>query len=304
MNLATRQRWFSNLQPASRSDANQRLGAVYIAICLTVLFGCSERAVNSPQASGHEVVNSVGIKLVEIPPGEFWMGSDDQKSVAKGEGPRHQVRITKGFWIGKFEVTQAEYEKLTGVNPSQFYATGDAASAVGDADTSRYPVDRVTWEEAVEFCRRLSALPEEKAAHRTYRLPTEAEWEYACRAGEAMTEGDVENPSTATANISAPAALDAPKLGRTGQVGSFPANRWGLHDMQGNVWEWCADGRRQYESTSETDPRGPEMLVAVLRGGAWDFPAEYASATHRQTALKGYVYFGIRVVCEIKPQPE
>lgn len=304
MNSATRQRWFSRLQPPSRRDASHWLGAVYIAICLTVLFGCSKRAINSPQSSGREVVNSVGIKLVEIPPGEFWMGSDDQESVTKGEGPRHHVRITQGFWIGKFEVTQAEYEKLTGANPSQFYATGDAASAVGAADTSRYPVDRVTWEEAVEFCRRLSALPEEKAAHRTYRLPTEAEWEYACRAGQAVTDGATGDASTATANISAPAAAGAPKLGRTRQVGSYPPNRWGLHDTQGNVWEWCADGRRQYESTSETDPRGPEMLEATLRGGAWDYPAEYASATHRQTALKGYVYFGFRVVCEISPQAE
>jgi formylglycine-generating enzyme required for sulfatase activity len=162
------------------------------------------------------IENSIGMKLVSIPAGEFLMGANEKegsserrylerslpearennKPLAKfnelkielldSELPQHRVVITKAFFLGKYEVTQKEFSAVTGWNPSFYSAVGsreDLKERVAGLDTSLYPVDGVSWDAAAEFCRQLSALPEEAAAGRTYRLPTEAEWEYACRAG-------------------------------------------------------------------------------------------------------------------------
>ena len=144
------------------------------------------------------MTNSIGMKLVLIPPGEFDMGSSKElindesrlcggkgwyMEVLSGEGPRHRVRITKPYWLGVTEVTQEEYQRVTGDNPSEFSATGKRKDAVSGEDMRQFPVENVSWEDAAEFCRRLSELPEEKAARRCYSLPTEARWEHACRAG-------------------------------------------------------------------------------------------------------------------------
>ena len=145
-----------------------------------------------------EITNSIGMKLVLIPPGEFMMGSpkelieeelkrpdNDQwyKEHLPGEGPQHRVRITRPFYLGTYLVTQEEYQRVMGTNPSEFSATGKGKDKVAGQDTKRFPVENVSWDDAVEFCRKLSEMPEEKAAGRTYRLPSEAQWEYACRAG-------------------------------------------------------------------------------------------------------------------------
>ena len=145
-----------------------------------------------------EITNSIGMKLVLIPPGEFQMGSpkelieEELKAVGiekaykdrlPSEAPQHLVRITKPFWLGTCEVTQEEYQRVMGTNPSEFSVTGKRKDKVGGQDTKRFPVENVSWEDAVEFCRKLSAMPEEKVAGRAYRLPSEAQWEYACRAG-------------------------------------------------------------------------------------------------------------------------
>jgi formylglycine-generating enzyme required for sulfatase activity len=236
------------------------------------------------------------MSLVRVSPGEFLMGSDAQHDVVQPVGPRHRVKISREFWIGKFEVTQSEYRQIMQASPSRFCAGCDCADAVEGINTSRFPVDHVTWEEAVEFCRRLSALPEEKLAGRSYRLPTEAEWEYACRAGSDGEFSFGENLDTSCANIGAPSNGGLP-LERPAEVGSYPPNAWGLHDTHGNVWEWCGDGRREYSTATVSDPRGGNTLTPMLRGGAWDFPADYARSAHRQEALRGYVFFGFRVVC-------
>ena len=145
-----------------------------------------------------EISNSIGMKLVLIPPGEFMMGSpreliDDEwktpgtdqwyKDHLAGEGPQHRVRITKPFYLGIYKVTQEEYQHVVGTNPSGFSAAGMAKDKVGERNTRRFPVEQVSWDDAVEFCRKLSEMPKEKAAGRTYRLPSEAQWEHACRAG-------------------------------------------------------------------------------------------------------------------------
>ena len=147
--------------------------------------------------------NSIGMRLVLIPPGEFDMGSPqaevtrrvkgakDMKAaqwildVLASEGPQHRVRITRPFWLGITVVTQEEYERVMGKNPSEFSASGKQKAAVAGRDTRQFPVETVTWDNAVEFCRRLSDLPEVKRTARKWRysLPTEAQWEYACRAG-------------------------------------------------------------------------------------------------------------------------
>ncbi|MCL4205664.1 MAG: SUMF1/EgtB/PvdO family nonheme iron enzyme [Pirellulaceae bacterium] len=202
-----------------------------------------------------EVTNSIGIKLAFIPVGEFQMGSPDSDSDAlNSEKPQHTVRITKPFYLGVTEVTQEQYERVMGANPSNFKGT-------------HLPVERVSWEDAVDFCRKLSALPAERSAGRVYRLPTEAEWEYACRAGSKTkwSFGDSESSLGEYAWYTSNAGS------KTNPVGQKKPNAWGLYDMHGNVWEWCSDWwKRDYTTTAMSDPTGPATGSArVFRGGSW-----------------------------------
>jgi uncharacterized protein (TIGR02996 family) len=130
------------------------------------------------------LVNSVGMRFVLVPAGRFVMGSPEDEEGRDGdEGPQHEVAITRPFWMGAFPVTQQEYERVAGINPSHFSKTGSGKKKVKRLETSCFPVESVSWEDAVAFCTKLSSLPDESATGRVYRLPTEAEWEYACRAG-------------------------------------------------------------------------------------------------------------------------
>ena len=201
--------------------------------------------------------NTVGMEFVLIPAGEFVMGSEvgdvDEK-------PIHRVRITKPFYMGTCEVTQEEYEKVMGRNPSQF-------------TSRRNPVEKVSWNNAVEFCTRLS---QKEGA--TYRLPTEAEWEYACRAGTRSPFCFGEIISTDMANYNGDYAYGKGPKGvnrkRTVPAGSFQPNAFGLHDMHGNVWEWCGDFYAQdyYAKSPRQDPKGPPTgRLRMLRGGSWNY---------------------------------
>ena len=195
--------------------------------------------------------NSVGIELAYIPAGEFLMGSPDREPGRRAdEGPVHRVKITKSFFLGIFEVTQAQYELVAGNNPSQF------------RQSSAHPVERVSWDEADLFCKKLSDLPEEKKAGHLYRLPTEAEWEYACRAGTSTPFHYGLSLLPHQANF---------HLGKTTKVGSYPPNEWGLYDMHGNVWEWCLDAARAYATSVVTDPTGSQDPSAwrARRGGSF-----------------------------------
>ena len=145
---------------------------------------------------------------------------------------------------------------------------------VKEVDSANHPVEQVSWEDAVEFCQRLSALPEEKKAGRVYRLPTEAEWEYACRAGTktAYSFGSQLNGRQANCDGTVPYGTDmkGPYLKEKSAVGTYPANAWGLYDMHGNVWEWCSDRYGAYPAGSVTDPSGPATgSFRVIRGGCW-----------------------------------
>ena len=198
-----------------------------------------------------EVANSIEMKFRLIPAGEFMMGSpesdDDAASVSR---PQHKVRITKPFYLGVYEVTQAEYEKVMGENPSKFKGATN-------------PVERVSWDDAVEFCKRLSTKE-----GKTYRLPTEAEWEYACRAGTTTEYTFGDDP----ASLVEYAWDEGNSDGKTHAVGEKKPNAWGLYDMHGNVCEWCADWYApDYYAVSPTDdPPGPQTAShRVGRGGSW-----------------------------------
>jgi formylglycine-generating enzyme required for sulfatase activity len=261
---------------------------------------------------GKAFTNSIGMKLVPIPVGKFMMGSPKgEKDRGTDEGPLHEVQITKAFHMGAFEVTQAQYRRVMGNNPSHFSATGKGREAVKGHDTSDFPVDSVTWEDAVEFCKRLSALAAEKKAGRLYRLPTEAEWEYACRAGERGSRpfhyGSWLSGSLANINARYPYGGGKVRkpLDRPCRVGSYKPNAWGLYDMHGNVWEWCSDfyGKDYYRTRPKKDPPGPaqadERMSRVRRGGSFLFAASASRSAARAWCVYNFQYNdnGFRVVC-------
>ncbi len=226
-----------------------------------------------------EITNSIGMKLRLIPPGEFMMGSPESEAKRVSyEGPQRRVRITRPFYFGVYEVTQSEYERVMGSNPSAFTQGGRARESkrVSALDTSRFPVERVSWEDAVEFCRRLSAMSQEESAGRVYRLPTEAEWEYACRAGTTTPFhfGSVLDGRQANCLGALPYGTRkrGPDLGRPTTVGSYGPNRFGLYDMHGNVFEWVTDwfAADYYSQSPFEDPPGPTSgRYRVFRGGSW-----------------------------------
>jgi formylglycine-generating enzyme required for sulfatase activity len=201
--------------------------------------------------------NAVTMKLALIPAGKFMMGSPDSEQGRDSkegpqrvgnEGPQHEVVITKPFYMGATEVTQAQYEAVMGTNPSKFKGPMN-------------PVEMVSWHEAVEFCRRLS----EKTG-KTFRLPTEAEWEYASRVGSKTRFSFGDSDST----LGDYAWYKSNSGGKTHLVGRKKPNAWGLYDMHGNVAEWCADWYGSYSSGSSTDPQGAGSgRSRVVRGGAW-----------------------------------
>ncbi len=202
-------------------------------------------------------------RLRWIPPGEFWMGSpDNEPERFDDEGPRHRVRLSRGYWLADTACNQAFWQAVMGDNPSDF------------KDDPENPVENVSWDDVQGFLRKLEGLLPNMAAD----LPTEAEWEYACRAGTetAFSWGDGITPEQAN-YAGYYAYADGPTgqyLEKTVPVKSFKPNPWGLYQMHGNVWEWCADGWRAYSAEAQLDPRGPEVSDEewpVVRGGSWAF---------------------------------
>ena len=197
------------------------------------------------------VVNSIGMSFKLLPAGRFQMGSNSGDA---DENPVHEVTLTVPFYIGICEVTQDQYRRVMGSNPSSF--RGQAKN----------PVENVSWESAVEFCVRLSSMPAEKSAGRVYRLPSEAEWEYACRAGT-TTEYSY---GADTSQLGDHAWFKDNSNRSTHPVGQKQPNGWGLCDMHGNVWEWCRDWKSDYPGGPVTNPKGPPSgSTRVYRGGSW-----------------------------------
>lgn len=253
-------------------------------------------------------INTLGMKLALIPPGESDMGTrtaevdrllleasatnapQGYSEFLRSETPRHLVRITKPFYFGLHEVTQAEYQQVMGVNPSQLTAQSES-----------HPVEGVSWDNAVEFCRRLSELPEEKAAGRVYRLPTEAQWEYACRAGRRTAFSFGNDP----AGLDQSAWFAGNAKGRTHPVGERRSNPWGLFDMLGNVAEWCGDwfATDYYQQALLENPWGPPSGHGrVIRGGSFreTWPGALRSASRLASPASGRnEAVGFRIACEI-----
>jgi formylglycine-generating enzyme required for sulfatase activity len=238
--------------------------------------------LGGPVASGPKTLtNSVGMAFVLIPAEKFMMGSPaDEAGHRTNEGPVHEVVIGNPFYLGVHLVTQAQYLAVMGKNPSRFSAS--------EGGGPEHPVESVSWEDAVAFCRKLSERPEEAAAGRRYRLPTEAEWEYAARAGTTTPFAFGESFGATQGNFNAayPYGDIEPGagVGRTTPVTRYPASAWGLHDMHGNVWEWCADWYSEgyYSTLPLRDPPGPvEGRFRVLRGGSWKNHATACRAAYR-----------------------
>jgi formylglycine-generating enzyme required for sulfatase activity len=260
------------------------------------------------ETTAEEIENAIGMKLRRIPAGRFTMGSPKEETARlDSEGPQHEVEITRAFYLGKFEVTQGQYRQVMGENPSYFSQDGKGKEKVAGKDTDNFPVDSVSWEDAVAFCRKLSEMPKERAAGRVYHLPTEAEWEYACRGGATSYQifhfGN--SASSLQANFVGHTVYGkvegGPWLQRTTTVGSYRPNGYGLYDMHGNVGEWCADwhSKDYYANSDLKDPQGPQNGDRrVLRGGscgndAWDCRSAYRIDFDPGTRDPG---FGFRVV--------
>jgi formylglycine-generating enzyme len=255
------------------------------------------------------LANSVGMRFVLIPAGEFEMGAPESEVGSRiDERPVHRVRITKPYYLGVFEVTQEEYRKVMGINPSFFSSEGEGRAKIEGLDTRKFPVENISWEDAVAFCKNLSQLPAEKQAGRSYRLPTEAEWQYACRAGTTTPfhYGPALGAADANINGNFPygGAARGPLLNRTMPVGSYKPNAFGLYDMHGNVGEMTADwyARFYYKDSPSADPQGPEAGAdRVVLGGSWGATASSCrSAYRRSNATSGKAkYFGVRIVCAL-----
>jgi formylglycine-generating enzyme required for sulfatase activity len=233
-------------------------------------------ALTTPPKAGEVFTLSVGsgvtMELVLIRPGTFTMGSD-----ACSNATPHKVTITKPFYLGKFEVTQEQWQAVTGSNPSNFKGT-------------KQPVESVSWEDCRIFLRELQTkLPGQK-----FRLPTEAEWEYACRAGSTTTycygDDDI--------RLGGYAWYDQNSDNTAHPVGEKKPNAWGLHDMHGNVREWCADWYGDYPNGEATDPTGPGSgSIRVLRGGPWNgVPGTCRSANRlRESPGRRFTNVGFRL---------
>ncbi|HUQ68517.1 MAG TPA: SUMF1/EgtB/PvdO family nonheme iron enzyme [Planctomycetaceae bacterium] len=246
----------------------------------------SPPATDGAQPGEVREFTNLKIKFCWCPPGDFEMGSSETSSDHQLNESQHKVTLSRGFWMQQTELTQNQYQQLMGSNPA-FYK--------GEQN----PVDSVTWNEANEFARRLSELPPEKKAGNLFRLPTEAEWEYACRAGSTtvFTHGDDE------AGLEEFAWYHKNSARTTHPVGKKKPNGWGLHDMHGNVSEWCQDFYGDHSREAAIDPRGPPSGdKRTLRGGGWFQVAMWQRSSHRDAFVPSarYVGLGFRLVATMR----
>jgi formylglycine-generating enzyme required for sulfatase activity len=259
------------------------------------------------------ITNSIGMELVRIRAGEFIMGLADkgkeQEDPVHGtppEVPPHSVRITRDFYLGAFEVTQQQYQQVMGSNPSWHAPEGGGRIEVIGEDPARFPVEQVSWTDALTFCCRLSAIAEEKQAGRSYRLPTEAEWEYASRSGSR------ERFSPPARSLSSDDAWgfnvrpNSPEGLPVRPVGSYQPNAFGLYDMRGNVWEWCQDwfAWDYYRHSPRDDPPGPASgVLRVVRGSDWRLTLMGCNYTRVHTEpWRTNRFIGFRVACDVASQ--
>ncbi|MBP5760148.1 MAG: SUMF1/EgtB/PvdO family nonheme iron enzyme, partial [Verrucomicrobia bacterium] len=240
---------------------------------------------------------NVPLDIVWIDPGTFMMGSPEDELGRIENESQHQVTLTQGYWLGKYEITQAQYEAVMGENPSRFSG-------------ANLPVEQVSWYDAMEFCAKLTEIEQEAGIlpeGYEYTLPTEAQWEYACRAGTTTALNSGKNLSDED---------QCPEMDEVGwyrfncddtthPVGQKKQNAWNLNDMHGNVWEWCLDWYGDYQTSAVTDPTGPITGSArVIRGGSWDDNAYFCRSAFRNMGEpnESYSSAGFRVaLAQIPP---
>ena len=298
--------WAANLYSTGNWQFLTNLTPLSSSPCLVA----DTSAVTAPRfyrAFAQQVpTNVVTTNMVWIPPGTFVMGSPTSEVDRGSDETQHTVTLTKGFYMGKYAVTQGEYLALIGSNPSYF--TPDN----GYSQDLKRPVEEVSWLDATNYCALLTL--QEQAAGRlpsgwVYRLPTESEREYACRAGTTTAfhygnalHGGMANffnyweydASTGDIYVSDPTVLC---LMRTTTVGSYQPNAWGLYDMHGNVEEWCRDWYGSYPTGSVTDPPGPASgSFCVLRGGGWHNYGRRSRSAERNYSAPSQSWDGFRVV--------
>jgi formylglycine-generating enzyme required for sulfatase activity len=289
-----------------------------------------------------EFTNSLGMRFVLIPPGEYTRGSPPEVTDAvseffpkdlhfqaslRSQSPPHRVLLTKPFYIGVHEVTQQNYTAIMDRNPASFSTRGVRSAAVENQDTSQLPVETVSWFDAVQFCQRLSdreqrhpgysnAEGDLAAAGQGYRLPSEAEWEFACRAGTESRywTGDLDSDLHQAAWVSTHLDSEAGGEFPPHVVGQLQANPFGLFDTHGNVWEWCHDwfGTVTYANfvkSPATDPTGPTASLngeRILRGGFYHGPAYKSGSANRDGCRPetGFHHIGFRIVLPVERSSE
>jgi formylglycine-generating enzyme required for sulfatase activity len=283
-------------------------GAVALLVVTGLCGNLAAQATNKTEKKEDDsraITNSIGMKLVLIPAGEFVMGSpESEKDRFKSEGPQHRVRITRPFYLGQYPVTLGEFLKfyhdadykleIERDRKGDFGFMSDAGKtsdkrpwAPGFENGDDHPAVFVSWNDAAAFCQWLS-----KKEGRQYRLPTEAQWEYACRAGSttAFCFGDDEK------DLDDYGWYDGNGGHGTKAVGKKKPNAWGVYEMHGCVWQWCADwyDENYYANSPTDDPQGPsEGSMRAFRGGGWVHEAKNCRSARRAYNVPGYRFYGL-----------
>jgi formylglycine-generating enzyme required for sulfatase activity len=255
-----------------------------ITVCASAFALCGLSALSTsfaapapmpPKTVTVDLGDGVKMEFVLIPSGKFKMGSPKEEEGRLENEDQHEVQITRRFYLAKYLVTQEQYRAIMMKNPSHFKAGSLGAKDVKDLDTKQFPVEWVSWDDAQAFCKKLREKDKEE---RKFRLPTEAEWEYACRAGTTTPFyfGSELNgwQANCAGNIMPYGTVDkGPNKQRPTKVGDYGENKWGLCDMHGNVWQWCEDYYVPYDGLPEKDPLQSvkkNEFGRIARGGAWD----------------------------------
>jgi formylglycine-generating enzyme required for sulfatase activity len=278
------------------------LGVVTMAFC---------RGQDVNDIPPKEITNSVGMKLVLIPAGRFTMGSPADEPHSRPNETLHKVEISKPFYMGSLEVTEQQFAQVMGIEPRVVQQKNSNGRVIGNKviPFTSVPVSTVTWFDANEFCEKLSNVPEEKKERREYRLPTEAEWEYACRAGTQSAYSFGDSPSELGNYGWYRGNAGTNKNERIKLGGQKRPNAWGLYDMHGNAHEWCLDLYANYREGFALDPavraRAGAMIMSkvISRGGGSNSPAEFCRSANRNSPYADDPG-GFRVVMRISATQE
>jgi formylglycine-generating enzyme required for sulfatase activity len=285
--------------PAPKVSSNSLKTVQFETVTVNSTGEITKRSQSQAQVFTETIANGITLEMMAIPGGSFVMGSPNTETgLWYLEEPQHTVNLTT-FLIGKYEVTQAQWRAVAGLPKVKIDLKANPSNFKGDD----LPVEKVSWDDAREFCARLS-----RVTGRNYRLPSEAEWEYACRAGTTTPFyfGETITPDLVNYDGNSPyaSALKGTYRAKTTAVGSFPPNAFGLYDMHGNVWEWCQDVWHDNYNGAPTDgsawESGGDSKKRLLRGGSWSRPAEDCRSAGRNSDApeRDDIYVGgFRVVC-------